>query len=775
MKKCTILFFILFLRVGLLAAQQEKITLNGYVRDASSGEELLGASVVVKGTPEGAVTNLYGFYSIRLVPGNYKLQFSYMGYETRLIELSIEKDMDYSIELLPVNYSLETIEVQAIANDERILDIGSGIERVSMDQLRKMPKLMGEVDIIRNIQLLPGISTVGEGTSGFNVRGGGADENLILLDEAPVFNAAHVMGFFSVFNSDAIKDVKIYKGGLPAQYGGRLSSVLDVRQLEGNQKKLGVKGGIGLLSSRLTVEGPIKKDRSSFLISGRRSYLDVFSNLSKDEELQNTDLYFYDLNAKINHKISEKDRLFFSYYSGKDVMNLGDLFSSSWGNNTMTLRWNHVFNPRLFTNITLTNSKYFYHIKGNQGPDSWDWVSNILNRTLKMDAAYFVSPSRTIDFGLQSNLQAYLPGTMIPTGEKSAVNKLEMQKEYALESGLYLSWDEKFNEKWKMQLGVRYADFRRLGGSQFIYRNGTKEREAIIDTLNFSRSETMASYRGIEPRLNLSFTPNAQTAIKASFHRANQFVHLISNTNAPSPIDIWKPSNAYLKPAQVDQLSLALVRGIKDNAFELVVETYYKNYQRILEFKDGGQLLFNEALETEILEGVGRAYGLEASIEKKKGRFTGRISYTLARSERKVQGINKGYWYRANFDKPHDLSIFGLYQLNKKWDFSANFAIASGRPFTQPVGKYELDGMVQPIMGERNAHRIPTYHRLDIAANLNPEGKRGSWSFGLYNVYARRNAYSIFFRQQENSTQTEAVRLSILGSIIPSITYNFKF
>ncbi len=775
MKKHTILLMMFFLRVCLLAAQQEKITLSGYVRDASSGEELLGASVLVKGTHEGAVTNLYGFYSIHLSKGTHSLQFSYMGYEIQAVDLDLDMNTNFSIELHPVNYSLETVEVTAISKDERILEIGSGIERVSMDQMRKMPKLMGEVDIIRNIQLLPGISTVGEGTSGFNVRGGGADENLILLDEAPVFNAAHVMGFFSVFNSDAIKDVKIYKGGLPAQYGGRLSSVLDVRQLEGNSKKFGVKGGIGLLSSRLTVEGPIQKDRSSFLISGRRSYMDMFSKLSSDEELKNTGLYFYDLNAKVNHKISEKDRVFFSYYSGKDVMNLGELFSSSWGNNTSTLRWNHIFNPRLFTNVTLTNSKYFYHLKGNQGADSWDWVSNIINRTLKVDAAYFISPSRTVDFGMQSNIQAYLPGTMVPAGEESAVNKLEMPKEYAMESGLYLSWDEKFNDQWKMQLGVRYADFRRLGGTQFIYQDGIKEREAIIDTLNFSRTETMASYNGIEPRLNLSYTPNNQMAIKVSFHRANQFVHLISNTNAPSPIDIWKPSNAYMKPAQVDQLSLALVQGTNDNAFELVVESYYKDYRRIQEFKDGGQLQFNEALETEILEGIGRAYGLEASLEKKEGQFTGRISYTLSRSERMVEGINNGDWYRANFDKPHDLSIFALYQVNRKWDFSANFAIASGRPFTQPVGKYELDGIVLPIMGDRNAHRIPTYHRLDIAANLNPEGKRGSWSFGLYNVYARRNAYSIFFRQQENSPQTEAVKLSILGSIIPSVTYNFKF
>ncbi|HSJ68660.1 MAG TPA: TonB-dependent receptor [Anditalea sp.] len=775
MQKTVILLIFCFLRVCfLVAAQQEKITLSGYVRDASSGEELLGASVLVKGTGDGSVTNHYGFYSLQIAEGNQILQFSYMGYETQTVTLSLDQNTTFSIELHQTDYSMEMVEVIDIAKDERIMEIGSGIERVSMDQLRKMPKLMGEVDIIRNIQMLPGITTVGEGTSGFNVRGGGADENLILLDEAPVFNAAHVMGFFSVFNSDAIKDVKIYKGGLPAKYGGRLSSVLDVRQLEGNQKKFGAKGGIGLLSSRLTLEGPIQKDRSSFLISGRRSYLDMFSLLSSDEELKNSGLYFYDLNAKVNHKISDKDRIFLSYYSGKDVLNLGDLFSSSWGNNTSTFRWNHIFNPKLFTNVTLTNSKYFYNIEGSQGADSWDWVSNIVNRTFKVDAAYFVSPSRTIDFGFQTNIQDYLPGIINPKGEKSAVNRLEMQKEYALESGLYLSWDERFSDQWKMQLGVRYADFRRLGGTQFIYQDGIKDREAIIDTLHFARNETMASYNGIEPRLNLSYTPNNRTAIKASYHRANQFVHLISNTNAPSPIDIWKPSNAYMKPAQVDQISFALVRGIKDNTFELVVESYYKDYRRIQEFKDGGQLLFNSTLETEILEGIGRAYGLEASIEKKEGRFTGRLSYTLSRSERKVQGINQGEWYRANFDKPHDLNVFGLYQLNKKWDFSANFVIASGRPFTQPIGKYELDGITMPIIGERNAHRIPTYHRLDIAANLSPEGKRHSWSFGLYNAYSRRNAYSIFFRQQENSTLNEAVRLSILGSVIPSVTYNFK-
>ncbi|WP_158860233.1 TonB-dependent receptor [Lunatibacter salilacus] len=775
MKKITISLFMILLNLSYLMGQQEKTTLSGYVRDGTSGEELLGATIMVIGSQKGAITNLYGFYSLQIAPGSHRIQVSYMGYESQVAEVIAEKATFLHIELKPADYALETVEVSAIAKDEKILEIGSGIERVSIEQMKKMPKLLGEVDLIRNIQLLPGISTVGEGTSGFNVRGGGADENLILLDEATVFNAAHVMGFFSVFNSDAIKDVKIYKGGLPAQYGGRLSSVLDVRQLEGNSKKLNVKGGIGLLSSRLTVEGPIQKDKTSFLVSGRRSYMDVFTRLSGDEELRNNNLYFYDFNAKINHKLSDKDRFFLSYYSGNDVMKLGDLFSSNWGNNTMTLRWNHVFNPKLFTNITVTNSRYFYHIIGSHGPDSWDWKSSILNQNFKADAAYFVNPNRTIDFGFQTTMQDYLPGTILPTGEESAVNTIEMAKEYAIESGAYVSWNEKFNDRWKVEAGIRYVDFRRLGGRQYLYQDGVKEREAIIDSLSFSRYQTMASYDGIEPRFNVSYTPNRTTALKASFHRANQFVHLISNTNSPSPIDVWKPSNAYLKPAQVDQLSLSFVRGILNNSFELVVESYYKDYRRVVDFKDGARLEFNETLETEVLDGIGRAYGLEASIEKKEGRFTGRISYTLSRSERKVEGINKGEWYRANFDKPHDLSIYGLYKLNKKWDFSANFVLASGRPFTQPVGKYEWDGMVLPVMGDRNAHRIPVYHRLDIAANLNPEGKRGSWSFGFYNVYARRNAYSVFFRQQENAAQTEAVRLSILGSAIPSVTYNFKF
>jgi len=775
MKKDTVIILLLFLCASPLMAQQEKRTLSGYVRDASTGEELIGATVMIQGSSEGVVTNLYGFYSISLPADHYTIQVRYMGYEMKTIDVDLKRDFNLSVELMQSSHLLEAVNVTAIAKDEKILEIESGVERVSMEQMRKMPKLLGEVDLIRNIQLLPGISTVGEGTSGFNVRGGGADENLILLDEATVFNAAHVMGFFSVFNSDAIKDVKIYKGGMPAQYGGRLSSVLDVRQLEGNSRKLNVKGGIGLLSSRLTVEGPIQKDKTSFLVAGRRSYMDVFTRLLGDEELKDNQLFFYDFNAKINHKFSDNDRVFLSYYSGKDVMNLGNLFSSSWGNNTMTLRWSHVFNPKLFTNVTVTNSNYFYHITGSHGPDSWDWKSSILNQNFKADAGYFVNPNRTIDFGLQVNMQDYEPGTILPTGEQSAVNPIEMTKEYAIESGIYASWNEKINEHWKFELGLRTVDFRRLGGTQYIYQDGVKDRDAIIDSISFSRYQTMASYTGIEPRFNLSYNPNKHTAVKASFHRANQFVHLISNTNSPSPIDVWKPSNAHLQPAMVDQVSLSFVRGIKNNKFELVVESYYKDYKRVLDFKDGARLTFNETLETEVLQGIGRAYGLEASIEKKEGKLTGRMSYTLSRSERRVAGINDGKWYRANFDKPHDLNIYGMYQLNKKWDLSANFVLASGRPFTQPIGKYEWDGMILPVMGERNAHRIPTYHRLDISANLNPEGKRGSWSFGLYNVYARRNAYSIFFRQQEDSRQTEAVRLSILASVIPSVTYNFKF
>lgn len=392
-----------------------------------------------------------------------------------------------------------------------------------------------------------------------------------------------------------------------------------------------------------------------------------------------------------------------------------------------------------------------------------------------MDAAWFISPQRTLDFGFQSNYQIYSPGNVSPTNAESGANQLDMESERALESALYISLEEKIGDKLKVQAGLRYADFRRLGGRQFIYGDGPKTKEAITDTLTFRKGEAMAGYNGLEPRFTMSFQPTGSAAIKASYHRANQFVHLISNTAAPSPIDLWKPSNAYIKPAYVDQLGAGFFKTFQDDAFELSVEGYYKRYHRLLDFKDGAQLLFNEAMETEVLAGVGRAYGLEVSLEKKEGDFTGRISYTLGRSERKVEGINHHDWYRANFDKPYDLNAYGIYKLNARWDFSANFVFSSGRPFTQPVGRYGYNGMTLPVMGERNAHRLPVYHRLDLAANLNPEGKRGSWSFGLYNVYARRNAYSIFFRKAEDSMDTEAVRLSILGTIIPSVTYNFKF
>jgi hypothetical protein len=757
-------------------AQEARSVLSGHVKDASTGEDLIGATVRIPGSNTGAVSNQYGYFSLNLPRTVHEVQVSYIGYEPQLLHVAMDQDRNVVVLLEPEGIAMETVVISAESSEvDRIQEIGMSVERVSISQLQKMPKLLGEVDLIRNITLMPGISTIGEGTSGFNVRGGGADENLILLDEAPVYNAAHVMGFFSVFNPDAIKDAKIYKGGLPAMYGGRLSSVLDVRQLDGNKNNFEAYGGIGNLSSRLAISGPIQKGRTSFLVAGRRSYLDQFARFSNNEDTRNSGIFFYDLNTKINHVISEKDKIYFSYYLGKDHMKLADMFKTQWGNSTTTFRWNHIFNPRLFSNLTVLGSKYDYKIGVYDGANAFEWKSNIGNQAVKYDVTFFITPETTLDFGIHSAKQEFEPGTVTPSGEESGINPMLMPKEKALESALYVSIDQKISEKLKVQAGLRLADFRRLGGVQYVYENDVFDREAIIDTLDFGRWGQMANFLRLEPRMNLSYQLDNQTVIKGSYHHTNQFVQLVSNTSSPSPIDIWKPANNYIQPSQVHQIALGMVKTSASKKYEFLLEGFYKNYNHINEFKNGAQLTFNRTLETEILKGIGRAYGMEVSAEKKQGRLTGRISYTLSKSERKVEGINQGNWYNANFDKPHDLSAFAIFELNKKWNFSANFVYATGRPLTMVVGRYEHHGRTFPIMGERNAHRIPDYHRLDISANLQPEGKKGTWSFGLYNAYSRRNPYSIFFRPNENGDGTEAVRLSILGSVMPSVTYNFKF
>ena len=778
LKLSALLFFLL---PSLMGFSQEKVTLSGHIRDATNGEELIGANIYVEGAGIGTSTNVYGFYSLSMAPGHYKISFSYLGYQSTFREIAMDKSqvLDVELEL----EGLLTMEVVVVAEeaDKNVKNIEMSVEKLSASQIKQIPQVMGEADLIRSIQLLPGVSTVGEGATGFNVRGGSVDQNLILLDEATVYNSSHLFGLFSVFNVDAIKDSKLYKGGIPAKYGGRLSSVLDVRQRDGNRKNFAATGGIGLIASRLTLEGPIQKDESSFMVAGRSSYGHLF--LKFNEDLKDNTVYFYDLNAKANFTLSDKDRIFLSGYFGKDVFNFGEAFSSDWGNATASVRWNHLFSDRLFSNFTAIYSDYGYSFGVPEGAEAFDWDANIYNYVLKSDFSYFFNPKSKLDFGTEANFYRFHPGRVMGIGGESIFNEIDVQHQYALEAGIYASYEHEPVRNLTLQYGLRFSTFQRLGKEDiYIYENGEPtEREAIVDTVSYGSLEKIISFSAPEPRFSANYLINDQHSVKFSYNRMRQYIHLVSNTTSATPIDIWTPSGKYIDPSTVDQVAIGYFRNFKGNAYEASIEGFYKDFDNLLDYKDGAELLVNSTLETELLSGEGRAYGLELSVRKNKGAVTGWVSYTLSRSERKVLGINNDEYFPSNYDKTHDLSVTAIWQMNERWTFSSNFAFATGRPITYPASRYVYDGITVPHYNNRNGARIPEYHRLDLGVQFTPkknEDRRwqSSWDFGVYNAYARKNAYSIFFRQNEdNPLETEAVRLSIFGSVLPYVTYNFSF
>ncbi|MEM7510070.1 MAG: TonB-dependent receptor [Bacteroidota bacterium] len=769
--------------LSLSAQKQGKVTLNGYISNGNTGEKLIGATVYAPELKAGTYTNEYGFYSLTVPPGTYQLFLAYTGFTDLRREIVLEKDTILNLELFSEDVQVEEVIISAEAANDNVSNVEMSTIKLNIADVKKMPQLLGEVDIIRSIQLLPGVSTVGEGATGFNVRGGNVDQNLVLLDEAPVYNSSHLLGFFSIFNADAVNDIKLYKGGIPAKYGGRLSSVLDVRQKEGNNKKFSGTGGIGLLSSRLTLEGPIKKDKHSFMVAGRRTYLDIFLGLSPDEEISSNVLYFYDLNAKMNFTLGDKDRLFLSGYFGNDVFGFQDDFRFSWGNETATIRWNHIFNERTFSNFTAYFSDYEYNLGGEDGANSFDWNSGIRNYSVKADFGFFVNPQNTLEFGASSIFYRFRPGD-VSFAEENGFNDFVIDKEHAVESAAYISNETKlFDNKITIQAGLRYSVFQNVGKSTvFQYAEGMPLDTAnIVDTLRFADGELVKSFDGFEPRLSVNFLIDQKQSVKASYNRTRQYIHLISNTTAATPIDVWKPSGTYVDPATVDQFSLGYFRNFQDNTYEASLEVYYKTFDNLVDYVDGAQLLFNRTLETELLAGEGRAYGLELLLRKEKGRLTGWIGYTLSKTERLIEGINSGDWFPSNYDKTHDLSVVLAYELSKYWDISFNFAYQTGRPITYPNGKFITDGIIAPIYNNRNGARTPDYHRMDVSANYEfkknaDKNFKQSLNFSIYNLYARRNPYSIYFRQNEDNPEiTEAVQLSIFANLIPSITYNFEF
>lgn len=773
MKKLAFLFFALLVGVSF-SFSQKNITISGHIKSAESGEDLINASVYVEELKSGTVTNVYGFYSLTIPPGMYNLKFSFMGYEPEIQEINLTESQTIDIELAEKDLQIEDVVVTGEKADANVKNTEMSVVKLNPKELKVVPVMFGEQDILKTLQLMPGVKSAGEGQSGFYVRGGSADQNLIILDEAPVYNASHLMGFFSVFNSDAVKDMKLYKGNAPAEYGGRLSSVLDVQMNDGNLKKLGVSGGIGLISSRLTIEAPILKDRASFIVSGRRTYADLFLLFSKNEAIKNSTLYFYDFNAKANVKLTKKDKIYLSGYFGRDIFGFNDMMGFDWGNQTGTFRWNHLFGDKLFLNSSVIYSKYDYKIGFGVGDINIDIRSDIEDINWKEDFTYFLNSKNTIKFGFNAIHHTFSPGEM--SFSVDSLNAIEIfDPKRAVEGAGYLSHELDLAKFLKITYGVRYSTFAGIGpDTTFTY----DDDQQITDTTNYGLNELVQNYGYFEPRLTLNFILNDQNSIKASYARNAQYIHLLASSTSSTPMDLWIPSSKIVKPQLSDQYAIGYFRNFANNMFETSIEIYYKDLYNQIDYRSGADILFNEHVEADLVFGKGRAYGVELFIKKRTGKFTGWIGYTLARSERKFEDIDDGAWYPAKQDRTHDVSVVAMYNITKQLNVSASWVYYTGDAVTFPSGKYQYEGLTAPVYTSRNGYRMPNYHRMDLGITwTNKKWKKfeSSWNLSAYNLYARKNAYSIRFEQDENDpNKTNAVRLSLFR-IIPALTYNFKF
>jgi hypothetical protein len=747
---------------------QENVVLNGTIRDKQTGESLFRAVVRVAELPSiGILSNEYGFYAISVPKGSYTLKVTQLGYEnfTQKINLDTSKLLNIQLEVIAV---LTEVVVESGRKNDNLIKPQMGTETLNMNAISKVPVLFGEKDILKTLQLLPGVKSAGEGNSGFYVRGGGADQNLILLDEAPVYNASHLLGFFSTFNSDAIKDATLIKGNGPAQYGGRLSSVLDVRMKEGNNQAYTVNGGLGLISSRVSVEGPIQKDKSSFIISGRRTYADLF--LKAAEDFKDNVLYFYDLNMKANYKINSKHKIFISGYFGKDELGLGETFGIDWGNKTATIRWNRIISNRLFLNTSLIYSDYNYNVKLKNKETNFNINSNIKDLNLKQDYTFYASPKNTLRFGFNSILHTITPSTFTGTVN----NSTKKVGRNGLENAIYISNAYKATDKLSLDYGLRISAYSLMGGDAYtIYENGL-----VRSTIQLDKSSVGKTYVNPEPRITSNYRISDQASIKAGYARNVQHLHLLSNATASSPSDQWIGNSYNIKPEIADQFSVGYVQQMSQDNFELSTELYYKFLQNQLDFKDGAEINTLSDVESALLFGIGRAYGMELLLKKKEGIFTGWISYTLSKTERKIEGINQNNWYNAKQDRTHDVSLVGVYTLNNKWSISGVFVYNTGDAVTYPTGKYAFQGNTLYQYASRNSNRMPANHRLDLSVTYEKKRKKRiqeSWNFSLYNVYGKQNAFRITFQDDpDDASRTQIIQTSLFRWV-PSITYQFKF
>jgi hypothetical protein len=776
-------------------AEEDGFTINGYIRDKASGEVLIGSTVYVAEINSGAQANVYGFYSLTLPPGKYTLEYRYLGYVTEKKEIDLSQNEQINVELSSEDVQLEEIVIRGTALDKNVTSTEMSTVELDIKTIRKVPAFLGEVDVIKSIQLLPGVSTVGEGASGFNVRGGSVGQNLVLLDEAPVYNSSHLLGFFSVFNPDAVRDVKLYKGGIPARYGGRISSILDIRMKDGNAKKYGVEGGVGTIFSRLAVEGPTVKDKGSFILAARRSYIDVLAKPFTDVLSDGAQLNFYDLTFKTNYKFNHNNTLFLSGYLGRDRFMFDKNQGFSWGNKTATLRWNHLFGERLFSNFTTFFSDYDYQLAfGENDLDKFEWKSRIRTIDFKPEFTYFINSSNELTFGGDVIYYKFNPANAygISVGE---VVDISLEKKYGLESAVFIGNNTRFSDMISAEYGLRLSNFQYMGPGNYYEWETTEvgERKEMVSVDRADKYEPIASYTNLEPRASLKVQTGSRTSIKASYNRMTQYIHLISNTTASNPLDVWTPSTNNIEPQIGDQYAIGVFKNIgPNNDYEVSVEGYYRDTKNQIEYIDGAEILINELLEADLLSGIGKAMGLEFYLKKNTGKLNGWVSYTLGKSELKVDGINNGEWYPTRYDQRHNLKVVGYYELNSRWTLSANFTLMSGTPTTFPTDRFTQQGYLIPYNAydSRNNVRVPAFHRLDVSATLNGKKyKRNGelrknkdyFVFGFYNLYARKNPFSIYFSQGTDrpvpgqSIETFATQVSIIGTIIPAISYNFSF
>jgi len=793
----TITFFIFLF--SILSYGQQKFTISGTISEASSNETLIGVTIVVPELSTGVTTNEYGFYSLTLPEGEYKIQISYLGFQDIVREISLSENLKLNVQM---NEAAEELDEVIVTEDIEKLDIRKpqmSVNTLKVETIKKIPVILGEADVIKAILLLPGVTNAGEGASGFNVRGGAADQNLILLDEAIIFNSSHLFGFFSVFNPDAIKDIKLYKGGIPARYGGRVSSVLDIFQKEGNSKELKVNGGIGAVASRLLVEGPIIKDKSAFLIGGRGSYAHLFLPLF---DIDNS-AYFFDLNTKLNYNINDKNSIFLSGYFGRDVFSVSESFVNTYGNAVGNFRWNHLFSDKLFSNLSLIYSDYYYGLKLDFV--GFNWNSGIQNFNIKYDLKHYLSDKLQINYGLNNVYYRFNPGKIEPSNPESGIVEEQLIQKYANEFAAYIDFEHDITDNLSLGYGLRFSNFIRLGQDELnVYENNDPVffdpftlvyREAQpSSTINPGRGTNLATFNNFEPRISAAYTFGDNCSMKASYTRLAQYLHLLSNTSSPTPLDVWTPSGPFVEPQLLDQYALGYFQNINKGDYSLETEIFYKDIKNRIDYIDGANLIANNSIEQVILNGKARAYGLELLLRKNEGDFQGWLAYTLSKSEQQTpgripsfdngrsnleSGINFGEWYNTPYDKTHDISLFGSYEFNKKWTINSTFVFQTGQPTNYPIGQFEFQGLTIPYYGLRNQERLPDYHRIDLSATLTPRKNanrkiKTEWVFSIYNLYNRRNAASINFRRNQDTGANEAVRTSIFG-VVPAVTYNFKF